>query len=510
MTAEYPPQPWWRRVDPAVPAWLLGALVVWGVRGFQDGLSRDSALYVYAGQLIADGGAPYVGVLNRAGPLAQLLPGLGVELGRFAGLGDVVGVRAAFFLLVAATPALTYVLTRDVFGSRLAGSVAAATLLAFPGLALSATDGPQSKQPMMLGLLVVLVLLSRRRWLAAGVVTALATLTWQPVVVVLLAAAVAMILGSPGDRRSRLADLARFLAGGALVLAVTLGYFLLNGALAAFVEGFWTINAGYTAQQGVVAMPERAWVAVTAWLGWTTGLFLAGGLLSVVLGALALRRRASGAAVAALGAASLAGIAWSALAFNGAPDSMLLLPLAATGVGGGAAFVIDRVPRRTLLAVAVAGWGAVALATTAHVTLTDRTTELTAARLDAEAPFATLPADATVFAFNAPQPLALTGHESISRYLLFGEGMKQYVASESDDGIRGYVDRLREARPTLIVTPDRGLGGFLRPFARDYVEIDGGTGWRAWLREEPMEQTRGSRGASAASRDPWSLPNQEP
>lgn len=77
MTAEETSVPWWRRVDPGVGLWLLATLVVWGAHGFQDGLSRDAALYVYAGQEVADGQAPYVGVLNRAGPLAHLLPGLG-------------------------------------------------------------------------------------------------------------------------------------------------------------------------------------------------------------------------------------------------------------------------------------------------------------------------------------------------------------------------------------------------------------------------------------------------
>ncbi len=246
---------WWRRVDPGVLLWLLAALVVWGAHGFEDGLSRDAALYVYAGQEVADGEAPYVGVLNRAGPLAHLLPGLGVELGRLVGVGDVVGARMVFFLLVVATPALVYVLARDVWGSRLAASVAAATLLAFPGLALIATDGPQSKQPMMLGLLVALLLLVRHRWLAAGLVTGLATLTWQPVLVVLVPAALVVAACMPGERRDQLAGVARFLAGGGLALAASVAYFMQAGAFDAFVEGFWGVNAGYTDQQGLAEGP---------------------------------------------------------------------------------------------------------------------------------------------------------------------------------------------------------------------------------------------------------------
>ena len=201
-----------------------------------------------------------------------------------------VGVRVVFFLLVSATPALTYVLTRDVFGSRLAGSIAAATLLAVPGVALLATDGPQSKQPMMLGLLVALVLLTRRRWLAAGIVTGLATLTWQPVLIVLGSAALVVAALTPGDRRSRLVGLARFGAGGGLALGVTVGYFLLAGAVDAFVEGFWGVNAAYTDQEDLLTRPEWAWRAMTMWFGWTTWALVVGCALSVALALVALRR----------------------------------------------------------------------------------------------------------------------------------------------------------------------------------------------------------------------------
>lgn len=486
MTGEQTSTPWWRRIDPWVPGWLLATLVVWGGRGFQDDLSRDSALYVYAGQQIAAGEAPYVEVLNRAGPLVQLLPGLGIELGRLLGTGDIVGIRILFLLLMVGAPALAHVLARDVFGSRLAGLAAGATLLAFTGLALSATDGPQSKQPMMVALLVGLLLLSRHRWLTAGVGTGLATLTWQPVLFVLVAAAVVTALLTPGDVRSRAVDLGRFVMGGLLTVAASIGYALATGSLDAFVEGFLGINASYTDQEGIAAHPLLSWTQLADWLGWTTWLLAAGSVLSLALGALALRRRPPSAHPVALAAATVAGLGWSALAFNGAPDSVLVLPLAATGIGGAVALVAarDRDRSRQVVTAIVAAWVAVALATTAQATWGSREPELPAAISEAEATFAALPDDATVFAFNAPQPLALAGRSSISRYVLFGEGMKQYVASRNVGGIRGFVSDVDEREPTLVVTSPRGLTGIMRPLARHYTEVAGGAGWRAFRREE--------------------------
>lgn len=466
-----------------MPVWLLTAAVVWGVRGFQDGLGRDAALYVYAGQAVADGTPPYVEVMNRSGPLAQLLPGAGVALGRMVGLDDVVGVRVLFFLLLVATPALAYLLARDVFDSRLAGTTAAAVLLAFPGLALSATDGPQSKQAMLLFLLIALLLLTRRRWMTAGVATGLATLSWQPVLVILVVVALVIVLLTPGDRRARVVALACFIAGGALTLGVTVAYFLATGSLDSFVEGFWGINAGYTDQQGLLARPLGAWHDVTSWLGWAVVLLLAGSLLSVTLALPALHRgHGRDVEVAALGAGTLAGIGWSLTAFNGAPDAIPILPLAAVAIGGGVCRLVgDQESRRRPAIITVAAWVVVAVAITLHLTWTSRTTVLATERTAAESVFADLPEDASVFVFNAPQPLALTGRESISRFVLFAEGMKDYVAAQWPGGFGDYVDHVREARPDVVVATSRGLVGSLRPLARDYIEVGAGEGWRAFV-----------------------------
>ena len=464
--------------------WLAVPAVVWGVRGFQDGLDRDAALYVYAGQAVADGAPPYVEVMNRSGPLAQLLPGAGIALGRLVGLDDVVGARVFFFLLLVVTPALVYLLARDVFSSRLAGSTAAATLLAFRGLALSATDGTQSKLAMLVLLVLALLLLTRGRWLWAGVVTGLATLSWQPVVIVLVVVALVLALVPSGDLRRRLAGLPRFVGGGALSLGAIVAYSLATGSLDASVEGFWAINAGYTDQQGLGTSPGHAWDALTTWFGWTVVLLVAGCVSSVALGLRALIRRSGrDGDVAALGAGTLAGVGWSLAAFQGGPDALVVVPMAAIGVGGGLALAGELLPGswQRPLGVVVACCVALAVVATLHLTWTSRGPVLAAERADAEAAFAGQPDDATVFAFYAPQPLALTGRRSISRFVLFGDGMSEYVASQWADGFRGYVDWVREERPDVLVVNSRGLSGRLRPLSRDYVEVAGGDGWRAYV-----------------------------
>ena len=65
------------RPDPLVLAVGLIALTVYSLHGVRGNLTRDVGLYAYAGQQVADGVPPYLGVLNRAGPLAHAIPAAG-------------------------------------------------------------------------------------------------------------------------------------------------------------------------------------------------------------------------------------------------------------------------------------------------------------------------------------------------------------------------------------------------------------------------------------------------
>ena len=71
-----------RGTDPLVPLVALVSVVVYVLHGFHGTLTRDLGIYSYAGQQVADGVPPYLGVLNRAGPLAHVLPGVGAVVAR--------------------------------------------------------------------------------------------------------------------------------------------------------------------------------------------------------------------------------------------------------------------------------------------------------------------------------------------------------------------------------------------------------------------------------------------
>jgi hypothetical protein len=91
-----------RGADPLTAVVCVVSLAVYLPHGFAGYLSRDLGLYSYGGQLVAEGVPPYVGTLNRAGPLAQLIPGIGAFLARAVGVDDLLGMRVLFLLLTVA------------------------------------------------------------------------------------------------------------------------------------------------------------------------------------------------------------------------------------------------------------------------------------------------------------------------------------------------------------------------------------------------------------------------
>ena len=492
---------WWRRFDLLPLAWVLVTVVAWGARGFADSLNRDAAFYVYAGQQIAAGNAPYVEVMNRAGPYANLLPALGVELGRLLGTSDAVGARLLFFALFVTTPAISYLTARDMFRSRLAGCAAAATLLGFLVLAKIATLGPESKMAMMAGLCVTLLLLVRRRWLLAGIATGLVTLTWQPALFALAPAAAVLVLLSGGPLRERVRSALWYGAGGLAALLVTIAGFALADALDAFVEGFWTANAEYTQQRGAMERPWRVWEHLQTAFGWNFWLLPLGSLAALALGVDSWRLRRTAPRQAAdramLGVSCLGGLVWSGwFAFDRSPDTLLLLPAAALGVGGVVGLLAhlvrragSRLPWRILVG-AVAVWTAVSAVTAFEHTLNLRSEKLHGQQASSDALFDNVPADATVFSVEVTPPLALSGRKSISRFVIFKHGMLSFIEADTPGGVQGYLEGLIEAEPDIVLFPRAVPRGMWRELLRPYDLVGYGPSWRVFLRRDLDEEAR--------------------
>ncbi len=186
------------RPDPLVLAVGLIALTVYSLHGVRGNLTRDVGLYAYAGQQVADGIPPYLGVLNRAGPLAHAIPGLGAVLARLVGVDDLLGMRVLFLMIAVLCVCGVYLLARDVLHSRVSGLVAASMFLCLPGFIQHASYGPRDKTAMVLFLVLALWAMARRRWFTAGVLLGLAALVLQ--IALFVGGPALAVGGAPGAR----------------------------------------------------------------------------------------------------------------------------------------------------------------------------------------------------------------------------------------------------------------------------------------------------------------------
>ncbi len=492
-------------MDPLGPLLGLVAGVIYWQNGFAGYLSRDLALYAYAGQQVADGHLPYTGVVNRAGPLAHAVPAVGAWLARLVDADELLAMRVLFLFLAAASVWVAYLLGRDLTGSRLAGLASAAALLSTHGFSEYATNGPREKTTLMLLLLGACVALARRRPGWAGALVSLATLTWQPALFVGLVAGVVAVWSLEPGRR--LHGLARFVVGGLVPLLVCMASYALVGELRLFWDCFLLTHVFYTDQPGV----GTDWSAVSELMQEVYGRFvwtmLVGWAALLAGAAVALLRpdpdrRGEQRVVVALAAGLVAGGAFCLRAFNGWPDVFFLLPAAFAGVALVVAAVGRRWSWRPALVLAVA-WALVAGVAAVRYSLDTRGDTLDAQREETAAVMAALPADATIVSVEAPHPLVLTGRTNPFPHQMFDLGLDDYVDDTWPGGLDGLAQDIADERPTVIAVGTTDPAWLQPVLDAEYVEVGGTTGWYWYLRrslgDEVLDEARRATGLHSGS-----------
>ncbi|WP_432477311.1 glycosyltransferase family 39 protein [Nocardioides sp. GXQ0305] len=483
-----------RGLDPWGPLLAAVASVVFLLHGFGGVLTRDLALYAYGGQQFAEGVPPFVAVLNRAGPLAHMVPGVGTWVGRLlgadSGYDDLIAMRILMMVLSVIAVWVVYLMARDAFGSRVAGVAAATSLLAFQGFVTYATGGPREKTTVMLLMALALWAVVHRRWGWAGVATALATLTWQPVFFGALGAVVAGALLVRGGRGTLVA-LTRYAVGGIVTTLAFVVYYVLVDALKEFWDAFYLINATYTRQTGLLRYLADEPAEIFEGFGWSLWLILCGLGAMVVLGAVRLRRLDRddpyAVAVVALGGGTLVSLLWSFNVFNGWADAVFALPLAAAGLGGLVHAVASRVPARGGVAVATAYAVLVTVAggVNAWTTRDDRLepmAEVNEQVLEVVGP------DATVMSIGSPQPLVFGRLENPIYHQMFIGGLYEYVDDTWPGGLDGLAADIEEDRPTIITMDHPTWYHFVRPVLDEHYEDLGTTYLETWYVDSSIDE----------------------
>jgi hypothetical protein len=474
----------WRNADPLVLLVGAVAFVTYLLHGFHGALTRDLGLYSYAGQQVADGVPPYLEVLNRAGPLAHVIPGVGVVIARIGGFDDVITMRVFSMLIAVVCVCTVYVLGRDVFSSRLAGLVTAGTFLSFYGFIQYASDGPREKTPMTLFVALALWAVTRRRWLTAGLCVSLATLCLQTAFFPTFAAVVAGVLLLAGGGRVR--ALARVVVGGIIPVAVLTAWFAIAGSLWQSIEAFFLINAKYTVPNpllddfGVSWLDAKTAYGITLWL-------LLGGLLALAILSLAVfsakarREHPSVIVLAAFAVGGVVGFVWIFRDYDAWPDLFTLLPFAAVGVGGLFALIARWLSERTA-AVAAFALFAAAIVIGVGYSVTTRDDSLDAQRASVDAVMKQLPADARVTSIEAPQPLVFTGQTNRSRYQMFRGGLQYYVDDHWPGGRAGFRRDLVKDAPALVSVGDTVSQRWRAGIEPAYVWIGNADDWGWYAR----------------------------
>jgi hypothetical protein len=468
---------------------LLVAAVLFSRFSIDDTLSRDESIYAYGGQQLADGVPVYASIFDPKTPLAAMIAGLGVTIGRGVGADDVHAIRVVFFVSACLAAVAVYLLALWLFESVPAGLVAAATFASFKGFALDALTGPDAKTPGIFFAVLSMALLARRRYFWGAFAGSLAFLVWQPLIVYAAVAIAAALLTPNPERwwkRSRPA-----FAGALLPVAATTVYFWLAGALSDLVDAAfrYPLTGVVRAHETFLDRFERILGTVNRDYGSTRVLFWGGLLLLLGLFCLRLVERRAGVWRAVREDPYLNVVipsfvfvaAFSALDFQGYPDLYPALPYAAIGVGGGFALVLNRLADPKLLRAGAAGSLAavgalVALAWVSYSNDRPRDAGLPKQRADGARLEQLLAPDETLYALGNPMPLVLTGRRNPSPYIYLSAGVDKWKVDHTPGGFDGWTAEIRAEDPAIVVLApahgSRSVGRWHSQYAREM---------RAWL-----------------------------
>jgi len=349
----------WLRMAGGAAA-LMVAAVLYTRFSIDGGLSRDESVYVYGGQQLAHGVAPYVSIFDPKSPLATLLCGLGVGLAKLFGLYDLHVIRALFLGCAVLTVLAVYLLVERLAKSVVGGLTAAVVFASYDGFASDAAAGPDAKTPGVLFLVLCMWLAVRRNWFLAGLAGSLAFLVWQPLIIFpVIAVSYAAIVGGAGRRRA----IGAAALGVALPLAATFGYFAAAGALGDFVDaafrfpltGVQRINESFAERLRHIATVVRDYYNFSGVLFWIGAALLIGVLVVTIQLARTATPKVRWPAILADPLVVVVGVGWlfefgyALVDFQGYPDVFPLLPFPAIGIGLAVAIALDATVVRLIL-----------------------------------------------------------------------------------------------------------------------------------------------------------------
>lgn len=442
---------------------VVVAIVLFTRFSINGSLSRDESIYVYGGQQLSHGVAPYDSIFDPKTPIPTMLAGFGAWFGHLVGYRDVYMIRLVFFACSVLAVLAIYLFVQRMWKSVLGGLTAAVILASYDGFARDALPGPDAKTPGVLFLILCMWLAARRNWLWAGVAGSLAFLVWQPFLIFPVMAVLAAGVCSK-EKRLRAALMA--VAGVLIPIAVTFIYFAAAGAFGNFVESTldYPLTGVKRAQQSFggqikhivhVVNHDYAFSGVLFWIG---ALLLLAVLVGIaVRGGARWRDTLTDPVVVIVGLTGLFEFAYALTDFQSYPDVYPLLAYPAIGIG---AVVALAEQRASFAASREAVIGIVTVALTLLTVLSaywfTNNTQTNNSMFNRELASGcalqrvVLP-DTPLYAIGSPVPLVVTHRRNPDRYIYLDAGVGVWKVKHTTGGLAGWEEQIKSANPSVVV-----------------------------------------------------------
>ena len=445
---------------------VVVAIVLFTRFSIDGALSRDESIYVYGGQQLTHGVAPYASIFDPKGPLATMLAGVGAGLGHLAGHRDVYVIRLLFFFCSVLAVLASYLLVLRVWKSVLGALAAAVVFASYGGFAQDALAGPDAKTPGVLLAIVCMWLAARRNWFWAGITASLTFLDWQPFLIFPVMAVLAAVAGT---RENRLRALAMSVLGVVIPIAVTFIYFAAAGAFGKFVEATfeYPLTGVKRSRETVLHRIEHIFKIVHTYYEFSGVLFWVGAVLLVaVLGGIVWRGRGhwrstlTDPVLVVIGLTGLFEFGYALTDFQSYPDVFPLLAYPAIGIGATVALVEQRasMPASRQAFVGVTAAVLALLAVLSAYWFTNTSANNTSYRNERAVGCAlhhAVPPGTSLYSLGNPVPLVVTGRRNPDRYIYLDAGVDAWKVKHTAGGLTGWEEQIAHANPSVVV-----LGGW--------------------------------------------------
>jgi hypothetical protein len=444
-------------------------------------LSRDEAIYVYGGQQMTHGVAPYDSIFDPKGPGATLLCGLGAAIARLLNRSDIVMIRLVFLAVALLTVAAVYLLALQLWDSVLGAVAAAIVFASFAGYARLALVGPDAKMPGVLCAVVAMWLAARRQWFWASIAASLAVVVWQPLGLYPLVVIVAAVLCSP-DRRPR--ALGMTVAGAALPIVAVSVYFasvsafgrLVEAAVIFPVRGYTGGGRPFLKQMQLIEKVLRHYYGVTGELLFCVGLVL---LIGLAMRSVVTTRDDRKAAlrdplVLVVLVTLLGQMVFAVQDFHNYPRLYPLLPYAAVGIGGGVALAVRHWPGDVRwIRTALAGGLAVLVVVSAisFGNSAGNNHELRGQEAGGCVVGHLLSPEHPLWVLGDPVPFAVMHRRSPDRFIYLNSGVDEWKIEHTDGRLFGWAQQILATQPPVIIVG--GWTGSVRAAMGRLLKSDG-------------------------------------